>query len=69
MISGTFEILSREEIKQLVLENGGKLSSAVNSKTKIIIGGESIGPTKKQKAYLLKIPIIGEKEFLKMLNM
>ncbi len=69
VISGTFEILSREEIKQLVLENGGKLSSAVNSKTKIIIGGESIGPTKKQKAYLLKIPIIGVKEFLKMLNM
>ena len=69
VISGTFEILSREEIKQLVLENGGKLSSAVNSKTKIIIGGESIGPTKRQKAYLLKIPIIGEKEFLKMLNM
>ena len=68
VISGTFENLSREEIKQLVLENGGKLSSAVNSKTKIIIGGESIGPTKKQKAYLLKIPIIGEKEFLKMLN-
>ena len=68
MISGTFENLSREEIKQLVLENGGKLSSAVNSKTKIIIGGESIGPTKKQKAYFLKIPIIGEKEFLKMLN-
>ena len=27
VISGTFEILSREEIKQLVLENGGKLSS------------------------------------------
>ena len=69
VISGTFEILSREEIKQLVLENGGKLSSAVNSKTQIIIGGESIGPTKKQKAYLLKIPIIGVKEFLKMLNM
>ena len=68
VISGTFENLSREEIKQLVLENGGKLSSAVNSKTKIIIGGESIGPTKKQKAYLLKIPIIDEKEFLKMLN-
>ena len=68
VISGTFENLSREEIKQLVLENGGNLSSVVNSKTKIIIGGESIGPTKKQKAYLLKIPIISEKEFLKMLN-
>jgi len=68
VISGTFENLSREEIKELVLENGGKLSSAVNSKTEIIIGGESIGSTKKQKAYLLKIPIIGEKEFLKMLN-
>ena len=68
VISGTFENLTREKIKQLVLENGGKLSSAVNSKTKIIIGGESIGPTKKQKAKLLNIPIISENDFLKMLN-
>jgi DNA ligase (NAD+) len=60
--------LSREEIKLLVIENGGKLSSVVNSKTKIIIGGESIGPSKKLKAETLKIPIITEKEFLEMLN-
>ena len=68
VISGTFETLSREEIKLLVIENGGKLSSVVNSKTKIIIGGESIGPSKKLKAEMLKIPIISEKEFLEMLN-
>ncbi len=68
VISGNFENLSREKIKQLVLENGGKLSSAVTSKTKIIIGGESIGPMKKQKAELFQIPIINEKDFLKMLN-
>ena len=68
VISGTFENLSREKIKQLVVENGGKLSSAVTSKTEIIIGGDSIGPSKKQKAELLKIPIIGERDFLEMLN-
>ena len=60
--------MSREKIKQLVVENGGKLSSAVNSKTKFIIGGQSIGPTKKEKAKTLKIPIISEKDFLEMLN-
>ena len=68
MISGTFEILSRETIKQLVVENGGKLSSVVNSKTKIIIGGQSIGPSKKRKAELLSIPIISENDFLEMIN-
>ena len=68
VISGTFETLSREKIKQLVIENGGKLSSVVNSKTKFMIGGESIGPSKKQKVENLKIPIISEKDFLKMLD-
>ena len=68
VISGTFENLSREKIKQLILENGGNLSSAVNSKTKIIIGGQSIGPSKKKKAEILKIPIISEKDFLEMLD-
>ena len=33
--------------------------------TKIIIEVDSIGPSKKQKAELLKIPIIGEKIFEK----
>ena len=68
VISGTFETLSREKIKQLVIENGGKLSSVVNSKTKFMIGGESIGPSKKQKVENFKIPIISEKDFLKMLD-
>ena len=68
VISGTFETLSREKIKQLVIENGGNLSSVVNSKTKFMIGGESIGPSKKQKVENLKIPIISEKDFLKMLD-
>ena len=68
VISGTFETLTREKIKQLVVENGGNLSSTVNSKTKIMIGGRSIGPSKKQKAEILKIPIISEKDFLEMLD-
>ena len=68
VISGTFETLTREKIKQLVVENGGNLSPTVNSKTKIMIGGQSIGPSKKQKAEILKIPIISEKDFLEMLD-
>ena len=68
VVSGTFESLSREKIKELVFENGGKLSSTVNSRINFIIGGQSIGPSKKHKAELLKIPIISVKDFLKMLN-
>ena len=68
VISGIFENLSRDQIKLLVVENGGNLSSNVNSSTKIIIGGQSIGASKKEKARIFKVPIISEKDFLKMLN-
>jgi DNA ligase (NAD+) len=67
VVSGTFE-RSREELKALIEQNGGKNISAVSSNVDFLIGGENPGPAKLKKAADLKIPVITEKEFIDMLH-
>jgi DNA ligase (NAD+) len=64
VISGVFETLSRDELKKLIEDNGGKVSSSISSKTSFIVAGDNMGPSKKQKALELKILLINEFEFL-----
>ena len=64
VVSGVFHSVSRNELKQLIEDNGGKVSSSISSKTSYIVAGENMGPSKKQKAEELKIPILSEVEFL-----
>ena len=69
VVSGNFGTPEkREEIKKLVINNGGKIQSSVNSKTNYIIAGENMGPEKLKKAVELNIPIINENEFFKMIS-
>jgi DNA ligase (NAD+) len=68
IISGTFENFSRETIKELIEQNGGKNVSSISKKTNYLIAGENIGPSKLEKAKKLGIPIISEDDFKKMLN-
>tara|TARA_R110000868_G_scaffold67368_1_gene200089 strand:- start:30410 stop:32437 length:2028 start_codon:yes stop_codon:yes gene_type:complete len=68
VVSGVFESVSRDELKKLVEDNGGKVSSSISSKTSFIIAGENMGPSKKQKAKQLDISIINEHEFLQKIN-
>ncbi|MBN2347511.1 MAG: NAD-dependent DNA ligase LigA [Bacteroidales bacterium] len=68
VVSGTFTFHSREEIKSLIEENGGKNLSSVSSSTNFIIAGENMGPAKLEKAKKLNIPIISENEFLEMIK-
>ena len=63
VISGVFEVFSREELKKLIEENGGKVGSSISSKTDYLIAGENMGPAKLEKANQLKIAIISEKDF------
>ncbi len=67
VISGVFPNQSREEVQKLIEENGGKNLSSVSSNTQYIIAGEGMGPSKKEKAQKLGIPMIGIDEFLGML--
>jgi DNA ligase (NAD+) len=64
VISGVFETLSRDELKKLIEDNGGKVSSSISAKTSFIVAGDNMGPSKKQKAEELKIPLINEYNFL-----
>jgi DNA ligase (NAD+) len=66
--SGKLENFSRDEIKQVILENGGKPASSVSKKTDFLLAGENIGPNKLAKAKELGIVIITEDEFVKMIE-
>lgn len=64
VISGVFESVSRDELKKLIEDNGGKVSSSISSKTSFIVAGDNMGPSKRKKADDLNILVINEYEFL-----
>jgi DNA ligase (NAD+) len=68
IISGVFSKYSREEIKELIEQQGGKNVSSISSKTDYLIAGENIGPSKLNKAEKLGIPVISEDDFLRLIN-
>ena len=68
VVSGVFETVSRSELKKIIEDNGGKVSSSISSKTSYIVAGANMGPSKKNKAESLGIPIISEQDFLQMLS-
>lgn len=67
VVSGVFE-MSRNDLKKLIEDNGGKVSGSISSKTSYVVAGENMGPSKLAKAESLQIPIIDEKKFLKMIE-
>jgi DNA ligase (NAD+) len=68
VISGTFDKHSREEYKMIIEMNGGKNSSSVSGNTSFILAGDNMGQSKKEKADELKVPLINESEFLKIID-
>ncbi|MDO4789625.1 MAG: NAD-dependent DNA ligase LigA [Porphyromonas sp.] len=68
VVSGTFSSHSRDEIKELITQNGGKVASSISSKTSKVIAGENMGPQKLEKANKLNIPIISEEDFLNLID-
>jgi DNA ligase (NAD+) len=67
VVSGVFENISRDELKKLIEDNGGKVGSSISSKTSYLIAGNNMGPSKRDKAERLNISIITENEFLNLL--
>jgi DNA ligase (NAD+) len=67
VVSGVFEIYSRDELKKAIEDNGGKVGSSISSKTDYVIAGDNMGPSKLEKANQLNIPIITEIEFKNMI--
>jgi DNA ligase (NAD+) len=68
VVSGVFNRYSRDQIKKMIEENGGRNVSAISSKTDYLLAGENMGPEKRRKANQLNIPIISEQDFLNMLE-
>ena len=54
--------------KQLIEQHGGKNVGSISGKTSFILAGDNMGPSKLQKAEKLGIAIIGEDEFLAMIE-
>lgn len=67
VVSGVFENISRNDLKKLIEDNGGKVASSISSKTSFVVAGDNMGPSKKTKAESLGIPIISEQEFMEKL--
>lgn len=67
VISGNFSI-PREEMKKLIVLNGGKNSSSVSGKTSFLLAGEKPGPEKIRKAGALGIKVMGEAEFMQLIS-
>lgn len=68
VVSGVFTDFSRDELKTLIEQNGGKIASSISSKTSYLVAGDNMGPSKKTKATTLGIPIISEQELVLMLK-
>ncbi|MDA7825028.1 NAD-dependent DNA ligase LigA [Flavobacteriaceae bacterium] len=67
VVSGVFTKVSRNELKQLIEQNGGKVSSSISKKTNFVIAGDKMGPSKRIKAEDLGVAIMTEDDFLLMI--
>ena len=67
VVSGVFTLFSRDELKQAIEDNGGKVGSSISAKTDYVVAGDNMGPAKLDKANKLNIPIISEEEFQKLI--
>lgn len=68
VISGVFEKYTRDELKDIIEANGGKILSSISAKLNYLVAGENMGPSKLEKANKLKIPMISDTDLMKMLD-
>ena len=68
LVTGKLNGISRAEIKSLIEENSGITVSSVSNKLNYLIIGEKPTRRKVENAKDLKINIIDQEQFLKMLN-
>ena len=68
VISGVFEKHSRDELKKMIENNGGKNVGSISKKTSYLIRGDNMGPSKLAKAEKLEVQMISEDDFLEMVQ-
>ncbi len=67
VVSGVFTLFSRDELKNIIEQNGGKVSGSISKKTNYVVAGENMGPSKLEKATELGVKIIDEQQFNTMI--
>ncbi len=67
VLTGKLTTFSRDEARLLIEERGGRVNSSVSKKTDYVVAGEEAG-SKLDKALSLRVTIIDEAAFKKMLN-
>ncbi len=65
VVTGTFENVSRNKLKEIIINNGGKVTSSVSSKSQII-AGNSPGPSKMDKADKFGLKPLNIEEFISL---
>ncbi|WP_256007301.1 NAD-dependent DNA ligase LigA [Pedobacter deserti] len=68
VISGVFDGYSRDELKNIIEANGGKMLSGISSKLDYLVAGDNMGPSKLEKAKKLNVPLIAVVDLMEMLN-
>lgn len=68
VISGVFAKHSRDQLKEMIEQNGGKNSGSISGKTSYLLAGDNMGPEKLKKAQSLGVKIISEDDFIAMLS-
>lgn len=69
VVTGTMKTLSRDQAKERIRQNGGKVANAVSAKTSYLVQGESEkASTKEKSAKKHGVKIVTEEEFLKLLG-
>lgn len=67
VLTGTLENLTRDQAKNLIKQNGGRIASDVSAKTDYLIAGESAG-SKLKRASELGVKVLSEEEFMGLIQ-
>jgi DNA ligase (NAD+) len=68
VVSGVFSTFSRDELKKVIEDNGGKNVSSISAKTTYVVAGDNMGPAKLEKATKLGVKILSEQEFVELIS-
>ena len=68
VISGVFDSFSRDELKDMIEQNGGKILSGISPKLTYLVAGSNMGPSKLEKAQKLNIPIISDQDLIDLIS-
>ena len=68
VITGTLESMNREEAAEKVEKLGGKFQKTITKDTTYLVTGGKVGASKLTKAEKLGVKIIGEQDFLRLIN-